>query len=408
MAVRVKVVILTREYPPHVYGGAGVHVEYLSRELARLMDVEVRRFGADGPVPGAPARPAVLSFPSWDAVADEEPSSAALEVMATDLAMASGMEDPSVVHSHTWYTNLAGHLVKLRYGVPHVATTHSLEPLRPWKAEQLGPGGYALSSFCERTGLENADAIIAVSGAMRDDLLRAYPSIEPERVAIIHNGIDPGEFRPDAGTDVLDRHRIDVGRPRVVFVGRITRQKGIPFLLRAAERFRPGTQLVLIAGSPDEPQVQGDVVSGVRALRDHGFDVIWIDRMLPRRDVIQLLSHATVFVCPSLYEPLGIVNLEAMACGVPVVATRTGGIPEVVEDGVTGWLVPFEAADERSTPLDPEGLVRDIADRVNDLIDDPERAAAFGQAGRRRVEEQFTWGVVARRTAEVYEGVART
>jgi len=404
----VKVVILTREYPPHVYGGAGVHVEYLSRELAKIVEVEVRRFGTEDSVPGRPGQPAVRSFAPWDAIHDGDRSSAALEVMSTDLAMASGMDRPSLVLSHTWYTNLAGHLAKLRYGIPHVATTHSLEPLRPRKAEQLAAGGYALSSFCERTGLEGADAVIAVSGAMRDDLLGVYPDIPPERVTVIHNGIDTDQFRRDAATDVVDRYAIDLSRPRVVFVGRITRQKGIPYLLRAAERLLQGTQLVLVAGSPDEPDVERDVAAGVHRLRERGRDVIWIEAMLPRRDLIQIVSHATVFGRPSLYEPLGILNLEAMACGVPVVATRTGGIPEVVEDGVTGWLVPFQPADDRSTPADPEALVDRLADRINDLLEHPDRAEAFGRASRARVEKRFTWSSVALATLEVYRGVTES
>jgi alpha-maltose-1-phosphate synthase len=402
-----KVIMLTREYPPRVYGGAGVHVEYLSRELARLVDVEVRRFGSEPPQPGGPGTPAVRSVPTWDAVVDEEASSTAVGVLSTDLAMTADMEGPSVVHSHTWYTNVAGHLAKLKYGVPHVATSHSLEPLRPWKAEQLGAGGYAISRFCERTGLLGADAIIAVSTAMRADLLRTYPEIEADRVCVIHNGIDAREFRRIPDPAVVRALGVDLARPRVVFVGRITRQKGIPYLLRAAARLRHGVQLVLVAGSPDEPEIAEEVATLVESVRGTGRDVIWIDRTLTRPDLIEVLSHATVFVCPSLYEPLGIVNLEAMACGAPVVATRTGGIPEVVEDGATGWLVPFEPADELSTPADPRGFEEALADRVNDLIDHPDRAEAFGRAGRARVEALFSWEAVAARTVEVYERVVQ-
>jgi starch synthase len=398
------VVILTREYPPFVYGGAGVHVEYLARELARAidLDVEVRRFGPGPDDPAGPGEPAVRSFEPWEALAGSNP---ALGVVSADLAMATGMERPSVVHSHTWYANFAGHLAKILYGVPHVATTHSLEPLRPWKAEQLGPGGYELSSFCERTALTEADAIIAVSAAMREDLLRVYPAIDPLRVEVIHNGIDPDEFRPDLGTDVLRREGVDPDRPAVLFVGRITRQKGIAYLLEAAEAFRPQAQLVLVASSADEPEIEREVAARVAGLRETRDGVVWIDRMVERPELIQLLSRATVFACPSLYEPLGIVNLEAMACGTAVVASRTGGIPEVVEDGVTGWLVPVAAADERGTPADPDGFVRTMAERVNDLIDHPERADAFGRAGRRRVEERFAWDHIAERTIEVYRRV---
>ena len=395
------VVILTREYPPHVYGGAGVHVEYLARELARLTPVEVRRFGPGPDEAGGHESPAIRSFEPWSALAD----AGALGVMSADLAMAADLHEPSVVHSHTWYANLAGHVAKLRYGVPHVATTHSLEPLRPWKAEQLGAGGYALSSFCERIGLTGADAVIAVSGAMRDDLLRVYPTIDPARVEVIHNGIDPQEFRPADGTDALRREGIDPERPSVVFVGRITRQKGIAHLLRAAEHLRPEAQLVLAAGAADEPEIEGEVAAQVSRLREVRDGVVWIERMMPRPDLIQILSHATAFACPSLYEPLGIVNLEAMACGTAVVATRTGGIPEVVEDGVTGWLVPITPADARGTPSDASAFEAAFTDRLNDLIDHPERAAAFGRAGRERAVEHFAWDRIAARTLEVYRRV---
>jgi len=395
------VVLLTREYPPHVYGGAGVHVEYLARELARLERVEVRRFGPGPDVPGGPGVPGVRSVEPWTALAGE----GALGVMSADLAMAADLREPSVVHSHTWYANLAGHLAKLRYEVPHVATTHSLEPLRPWKAEQLGAGGYALSGFCERIGLTAADAVIAVSGAMRADLLRVYPTIDPARVEVIHNGIDPGQFHPDPGTDLVRREGIDPDRPSVVFVGRITRQKGIAHLLRAAEHLRPEAQLVLAAGAADEPEIEREVAAQVAHLRELRDGVVWIERMMPRPELIQILSHATAFACPSLYEPLGIVNLEAMACATAVVATRTGGIPEVVEDGVTGWLVPITPADERGTPSDPAAFEATFADRLNDLLDHPERAAAFGAAGRQRVVEHFAWEQIAARTLDVYRRV---
>jgi starch synthase len=299
---------------------------------------------------------------------------------------------------------MAGHLAKLLYRIPHVATTHSLEPLRPWKAEQTGAGGYALSSFCERTALEHADAIVAVSWAMRDDILKCYPAVDPDRVEVIHNGIDPEEYRPDRATDVLDRHGVDPGRPSVVFVGRITRQKGITHLLDAALRIDPAAQLVLCAGAPDTADIGRETEEKMRMVRGGRppGSVIWLDRMLPKGEVIQLLSHASVFVCPSVYEPLGIVNLEAMACEAPVVATATGGIPEVVEDGVTGHLVPFEPRDAAGTPADPARFARDIADGVNDLLADPDRARRWGRAGRHRVLEGFTWNAVADRTVELY------
>ena len=373
-----RVVVMTREYPPEVYGGAGVHVEYLVRELEQLLDVEVRCFGE--PRDGARA------FLPWPDLSRANP---ALQTMSVDLALAAdGGGD--LVHSHTWYANVGGHLAKLLHGVPHVATTHSLEPERPWKAEQLGQGGYALSCFCERTGLEAADAVIAVSGAMRDDVLRVYPAIAPERVHVIHNGIDPEEYRPDRGTDALERYGIDPGRPSVVFVGRITHQKGVTHLLDAAGAIDAGAQLVLAAGAPDTEELARETESKVERLRTERGGIVWIEKMLERREVVQLLTHGTVFVCPSVYEPLGIVNLEAMACETAVVASDVGGIPEVVEDGVTGLLVP---------PADPAAL----AAAVNELLADPERARRMGEAGRRRAVEQFSWRAVAERTVVLYE-----
>jgi starch synthase len=395
------VALLTREYPPEVYGGAGVHVDFLSRELARLADVEVRCFGRAREASGSSVR--VRAFEPWDALPDEGTGAQAVKVMAVDLAMASGI-DADVVHSHTWYTNLAGHVAKLAHGIPHVATTHSLEPLRPWKAQQLGPGGYALSSFCEGTGLEHADAVIAVSSAMRQDLLRVYPAIDPARVAVVHNGVDATGYAPDGATDVLLRHRIDPGRATVVFVGRVTRQKGIAHLLDAAPLIDPSAQLVLCAGAPDTPEIAVEVGAKLAAARKRHPSIVWIDRMLPRRDVVQILSHATVFCCPSIYEPFGIVNLEAMACQAPVVATATGGIPEVVEEGVTGLLVPFDPGPDGG-PADPVAFAEALAGPVNELVGDPERARAMGRAGRRRVFDRFTWTAVAERTLRVYRRV---
>ena len=394
--------MLTREYPPEVYGGAGVHVEYLARELARLEEVTVHCWSADRPDAGVPA----VGYRPWEALAGEEPHRAALQAVSIDLAMAAGVEGAELVHSHTWYTNLAGHLAKLLYGVPHVATVHSLEPLRPWKAEQLG-GGYALSSFCERTGLEAADAIIAVSEGMRRDVLACYPTIEAGRVEVIYNGVDTEEYRPDEGTDVLERNGIDPELPSVVFVGRITRQKGLRYLLDAAPAFDPPAQLVLCAGAPDTPELGAEVERRVNRLRAERGGVVWLDRMLPRKEVVQILSHATVFVCPSIYEPLGIVNLEAMACEAAVVATATGGIVEVVDDGVTGLLVPFEPTPDGSQdPLDPEGFVAGIAGRVNELLRDPDRAREMGRAGRKRVIERFAWPAIAAQTAALYHATS--
>jgi starch synthase len=393
----VKVVMLTREYPPEVYGGAGVHVEYLSRELAKLAQVEVRCFGPDRePEPGGPA---VRAYRPWDALGGDEAS--VLRVLSVDLAMASDLGDASLVHSHTWYANFAGHAAKLLSGVPHVATTHSLEPLRPWKRDQLGEGGYELTRFIERTALEAADAIVAVSEGMRRDILRVYPQLDPERVRVIHNGIDAEEYAPDHGTDVLLAHGVDPERPSIVFVGRITHQKGVRHLLAAAPRIDPAAQLVLCAGAPDTPEIGAQVEAAVERLQAERGNVIWIREMLPKPSVIQLLTQATAFVCPSIYEPLGIVNLEAMACETAVVATAVGGIPEVVADGETGILVPVEQRED-GEPADPEALALGLADGVNELLADPARAEVMGKAGRARVLERFTWAEVARRTLALY------
>jgi starch synthase len=323
---RLRVAMLTREYPPEVYGGAGVHVEYLAREVGRLVDLTVHCQGAD--------RAGAVAHRPWDQLAG---ANSALQTISADLSMTAAAAGADLVHSHTWYANLAGFLAGQLYGIPHVMTAHSLEPLRPWKAEQLG-GGYALSSWCERTAIESAAAVIAVSDGMAADILDAYPAVAPERVHVIRNGIDTVQYAPDPGTDVLDRFGIDPGRPSVVFVGRVTRQKGVPVLLRAAEQLDPAAQLVLCAGQADTPELAAEVAGLADHLRATRPGVIWIEGMLAKPDVIQILSHATVFACPSLYEPLGIVNLEAMACGTAVVGSRVGGIPEVVADGRTGLL----------------------------------------------------------------------
>ncbi|MBQ0892902.1 glycogen synthase [Micromonospora sp. U56] len=391
-----RVDLLTREYPPEVYGGAGVHVEYLARELRRLADVRVHCFGAPRIEPG------VTAYPEPAGLAG---ANAALRSMGVDLEMAAGCAGTDVVHSHTWYANLAGHTAKLLHGVPHVVTAHSLEPLRPWKAEQLG-GGYALSSWCERTAVEAADAIIAVSAGMRRDVLTAYPEVNPERVRVVHNGIDTAQYAPDTGTDVVDRLGINPSRPSVVYVGRITRQKGLPYLLRAARELPADTQLVLLAGAPDTPEIAAEVEGLVGELRANRSGVVWVAEMLPKHEVIQVLTHATIFVCPSVYEPMGIVNLEAMACETAVVATATGGIPEVVADGETGLLVPIEqAGDGSGRPLEPERFVADLAARINEVLADPARAAELGRAGRRRAVEHFSWDAVAARTMGVYRSV---
>jgi len=392
----VKVALLTREFPPDVYGGAGVHVEYLARELARLEELSVHAWGAD--------RDGVHGHEAWEALAGDAPHLSALRAMSIDLSMAAGVEGCELVHSHTWYANLAGHLAKLTYDVPHVATVHSLEPLRPWKAEQLG-GGYALSSWCERIALESADAVIAVSEGMKRDVLEAYPALDPARVQVIYNGIDAEQYAPDTGTDVLDRWGVDPGAPSVVFVGRITRQKGVPLLVEAALDIDPAAQIVLCAGAPDTPEIAEEVRVGVERLRAERGGVIWIEEMLPKSDVIQLLSHATLFACPSIYEPLGIVNLEAMACETAVVASAVGGIVEVVEDGQTGLLVPLDIAPGTLEPRDREGFVRGFAEAVNALVRDPDRAGAMGRAGRARAVEHFAWPAIAEQTSALYRSL---
>jgi alpha-maltose-1-phosphate synthase len=391
----VRVALLTREYPPEVYGGAGVHVEYLARELGRLADVEVRCFGAD--------RDGALAF---RAPAELAGANAALQAMAIDLQMAADLGGAAIVHSHTWYANLAGHVAKLLHGIPHVATVHSLEPMRPWKAEQLG-GGYRLSSFCERTALESADGVIAVSPSMRDDVLASYPGLDPARVHVILNGIDAQQYRPDPDTELLERLGVDPGRPLVVFVGRITRQKGISHLLDAALAFDPAAQIVLAAGAPDTAALAEEIGAKVARVQAERGTIVWLQGMLEKPEVIQLLSHATVFVCPSIYEPLGIVNLEAMACGTAVVATRTGGIPEVVVDGETGLLVPFDDYDpETREPRDPERFAAGIAERVNRLLGDAALAERFGAAGRARAIERFSWAAIAEQTLGLYRRLA--
>ncbi|MFH9861400.1 glycogen synthase [Streptomyces sp. NPDC017202] len=382
-----RVGLLTREYPPDVYGGAGVHVEFLARELRELVDLEVHCWG-EGRAEGVRRH---RSWPVLDGAND------ALRTFSVDLAMAAALEDRELVHSHTWYANLAGHLAKELYGVPHVVTAHSLEPLRPWKAEQLG-GGYRLSGWAERTAVEAADAVIAVSGAMREDILACYPALDAARVHVVHNGIDTALYRPDHRTDALNRIGVDPARPYVLFVGRITRQKGVPHLLRAVRDIDPAAQVVLCAGAPDTPEIDREFRELFAELSRARDGVHWIPRMLPRPEVIQLLTHAAVFVCPSVYEPLGIVNLEAMACGTPVVASRVGGIPEVVEDGATGLLVPVAEGDEGARAFEA-GLAR----ALDSVLGDPATARRMGEAGRVRAVEEFGWDAVARRTVRLYE-----
>ena len=393
-----RVDILSKEYPPAVYGGAGVHVAELTRALRERgdTDVRVRCFGEPRDEGGT------TGYPDPPALAGANP---ALTTMGVDLAMAADCAGADLVHSHTWYANFAGHTAGLLHGVPHVVSAHSLEPLRPWKAEQLG-GGYALSSWVERTAYEGAAGVIAGSHGMRADILRSYPSIDPERVHVVHNGIDAELWQPAPDPEVVRRHGVDPDRPSVVFVGRITRQKGLPHLLRAARELPPEVQLVLCAGAPATPEILAEVEALVAELRSTRDGVVWISQMLPRAEVIALLTAGTVFACPSVYEPLGIVNLEAMACELPVVATATGGIPEVVEDGVTGWLVPIEQVDDGTgAPVDSARFEADLAAALVQAVADPERARARGVAGRERAVEHFSWTSIGDRTMAVYESV---
>jgi len=393
-----RVDVLSREYPPEIYGGAGVHVAELVRALRARdgLETRVRAFGAprDEPLTSSYAGPAELAG-----------ANAALRTLGVDLAIADACAGADVVHSHTWYANMAGHLAGLLHGVPHVVTAHSLEPLRPWKAEQLG-GGYAVSSWAERTAYLGASAVVAVSAAMRDDVLRCYPELDPARVHVVHNGIDTDDWAPVDDPDRVRELGVDPDRPSVVFVGRITRQKGLPLFLRACAALPPEVQIVLCAGAPDTPEIEAEVEGLAASLAEDRSGVVWIREMLPRRDVVTLLTAATVFACPSVYEPLGIVNLEAMACETAVVATATGGIPEVVVDGETGLLVPIEQADDGTgTPLDPEAYVAAFAEALTSLVGDPDRAAAMGRAGRQRARDSFSWAAIAERTVEVYDEV---
>ena len=392
----VRVELFTKEFPPAVYGGAGVHVAELARVLKGHVDLTVRCFGEPRNEPG------VHAYAEHGELAG---TSAALRTFGVDLAIAGDAGRAELVHSHTWYANLAGHLAGLLHGVPHVLTAHSLEPLRPWKADQLG-GGYALSRWAERTAYLGASAVIAVSSGMRNDILAVYPDVDPERVHVVHNGIDADNWERDEGTDVLARLGIDPSRPSVVFVGRITRQKGLPYLLRAAASLPTQVQVVLCAGAPDTPEIMNEVRGLVDELRGRRDGVVWVEEMLPRPQLCQVLSHATVFVCPSVYEPLGIVNLEAMACGAAVVGTATGGIPEVVDDPATGWLVPIEqVTDGTGSPVEPDRYVADLAAVLTDAVSDPGEARRRGEAGRRRAVEHFSWGSIAEQTLAVYRAL---
>jgi len=399
-----RVDLLTREYPPHIYGGAGVHVTELAGVLRDHIDVRVRAF--DGPRD----EPGVTGYEALGGGVGD----ASLDVLAHNLPMARDCLGADLVHSHTWYANMAGHLAKTLHGMPHVLSAHSLEPLRPWKAEQLG-GGYRVSSWIEKTAYEAADAIIAVSAGMRADVLRAYPAVDPERVHVIHNGIDVAAWAPPADEEararadaVVAEWGIDRSRPAVVFVGRITRQKGLPYFLRAVEQLPPEIQVVLCAGAPDTKEIAEEVSSAVSRLQETREGIIWIEKMLPRAELIAVLDACTVFVCPSIYEPLGIVNLEAMAVGLPVVASATGGIPEVVVDGTTGLLVPLEQlTDGTGTPLNPEKFISDLAEALATVALNPATASGMGAAGRSRASEHFSWAAIGDRTLGLYQSILR-
>jgi len=388
---RPHIALLTREYPPEVYGGAGTHVEYLSRELRRLTEVSVQCWGAPRNEPG------VTSHQPWTALSEPKPESTTLQAMSINLAMAAAVKGADLVHSHTWYANLGGHLSRLMWSIPHVMTIHSLEPLRPWKAEQLG-GGYALSMFCERTAIESAEAVIAVSRGVRQDVLDCYPAVNPDRVHVIHNGIDPEIYRPQRSPDTVARFGINPSRPFVLFNGRITRQKGLPHLLAAALKLDRQYQLVIVASSPDTPEIAAEVAALAGRVAAERGNLVWIDHFISREDLIHLHSHAAVFVCPSIYEPFGLVILEAMACETPVVASRVGGIPEIVVEGETGYLVDFDAADlDRFTGA--------LAERIEELLRDTTLAAKMGKAGRERVLQHFGWPAIAAQTVQLYERV---
>lgn len=390
--------VLSKEYPPEIYGGAGVHVAELVRALRGRDDVDARVHAFGGPRD----EPGTTSYADLTELAS---ANGAIRTLGVDLAMVGDCAGADVVHSHTWYANMAGHIASLLHGVPHVVTAHSLEPMRPWKAEQLG-GGYAVSSWVERTAYDAAAGVIAVSGAMRDDVLRSYPDVDPDKVSVVHNGIDTDLWSPTSNPDRVRELGLDPDRPSVIFVGRITRQKGLPLFLQAASQLPPDVQLILCAGAPDTKEIEAEVRGLVDGLAQTRSGVVWIAEMLPRADVVALLTAATVFACPSIYEPLGIVNLEAMACETAVVATATGGIPEVVVDGETGWLVPIEQAqDGTGTPLQPGQYVADLATALTDAVSDPARAASYGKAGRSRAQESFGWPAIAEQTMGVYRSL---
>jgi alpha-maltose-1-phosphate synthase len=394
-----KATLLTNEYPPNVYGGAGVHVEYLSQALAKRIMVDVRCFG-DQRLDAANL--SVRGYPVWaEAKENTDPRFAgALDAFHRSLAMAKDRIDADVVHCHTWYTDMGGLVASRLWDVPFVLSIHSLEPLRPWKVEQLG-NGYHLSTWMERTAMEHADAIIAVSAQTREDVLRLF-DVQPARVHVIHNGIDPAQYRPSGATGALERHGVDPARPYVLFVGRITRQKGIIHLVDAIPEIDPDLQIVLCAGAPDTPQIGREMEAHVAAVNTRRAGVIWIREMLPRDQVIQLYEHAAVFCCPSVYEPFGIINLEAMACETAVVASRVGGIPEVVVPEETGLLVDLALSPRTFEPIDPAAFSAGLAAAINRLARDPELRTRMGRRGRERVLEHFSWDAIAETTIGLY------
>jgi alpha-maltose-1-phosphate synthase len=400
-----RVAIFTKEFPPKVYGGAGVHVDYLSRELAKHIDVDVHCWGPqnsdDGNLQVRGAEP-------WKEISNGTRGEfkAALEALSLNLTQVKALTGIDIIHTHTWYVSMAGYLAKKLYDIPLVLTTHSLEPLRAWKAEQLGRG-YALSSWMERTAILDADAIIAVSKGTRADIVRAYPDVQPDRIHVIYNGIDPSEYQKTPETKALTDYGIDIANPYVLFVGRITRQKGVTHLVDAIRHLPQETQVVLCAGAPDTQDIAAEMRQKVEnARRDHPH-IVWIEKMVTKHEAIQLYSNARIFCCPSIYEPFGIVNLEAMACRAPVVASATGGIQEVVVEGETGYLVPFEQDPITSFPVDPEKFAGDLAAGINRLLEDPDRCQRFGNAGRRRVEELFSWSAIAQQTIRLYQELSR-
>lgn len=395
-----RVGLFTREYPPQVYGGAGVHVDYLSRELARAIEVEVHCWG---PQQSDSGNLHVRGSEPWSEISNgtEAKFKGALEAFSLNLTQIKALEGIDIVHTHTWYVSMAGYLAKKLYGMPFVLTTHSLEPLRAWKAEQLG-SGYAMSSWMERTAILDADAVIAVSAGTKADIQRAYPEVDPARIHVIYNGIDLAEYQKTGETSALTEYGVDPSVPYVLFVGRITRQKGVTHLVDAVRYLPPETQMVLCAGAPDTPEIAEEMRSKVEEARKSHPRIIWIEKMVTRQETIQLYSNCRVFCCPSVYEPFGIINLEAMACRAPVVASATGGILEVVVDGGTGYLVPFERDPVTSFPRQPESFAKALAARISELLTDPEKCRRFGDAGRLRVEEKFSWAAIAHQTIELY------